>query len=90
VLRALHWSDGKAISVTEHEIELALAELLRCGYYVEPTSAAALAGLRKLTASGDVDPAGRNVVVLTGSGLKAPTAIGEIMDRLPDHLPLRI
>jgi threonine synthase len=89
VLRALRWSDGKAISVTEHEIELALAELLGCGYYVEPTSAAALAGLRKLTASGDVDPAGRNVVVLTGSGLKAPTAIGEIMDRLPDHLALR-
>jgi threonine synthase len=82
VLRAIRWSGGTAISVTEHEIELALAELLRCGYYVEPTSATALAGLRKLTASGDIDPAGRNAVVLTGSGLKASTAIAEIMDRI--------
>jgi threonine synthase len=81
VLRAIRWSDGRAISVTDHEIELALAELLGCGYYVEPTSATALAGFRKLTASGDIDPVGRNVVVLTGSGLKASTAIAEIMDR---------
>jgi threonine synthase len=84
VLQAIRWSDGKAITVTEQEIELALAELLGCGYYVEPTSATALAGLRKLQASGDVDPAGRNVVVLTGSGLKATAAIGDIMDRLHD------
>jgi threonine synthase len=85
VLRAIRWSDGKAISVTENEIELALAELLKRGYYVEPTSATALAGLRKLLASGDVNPAEGNVVVLTGSGLKAPAAIEEIMDRMPDQ-----
>jgi threonine synthase len=85
VLRAVRSSDGKAITVTEHEIESALTTLLDCGLYVEPTSATALAGLRKLSASGDLDPAGRNVVVLTGSGLKAPAAIQEIMSRVRGH-----
>jgi threonine synthase len=85
VLRALRWSRGKAISVSEDEIELALAHLLKRGYYVEPTSATALAGLRKLLASGDIGPAQENVVVLTGSGLKAPAAIAAIIDRMPEQ-----
>jgi threonine synthase len=85
VLRALRWSRGKAISVAEDEIESALVHLLKRGYYVEPTSATALAGLRKLLASGDISPVQENVVVLTGSGLKAPAAIAAIIDRMPDQ-----
>jgi threonine synthase len=86
VLRAIRSTGGKAISVTEDEIEQALAELLKSGTYVEPTSAVALAGLRKLSAGGDVDPGGRNVVVLTGSGLKASAAIDEIIGRTVDSV----
>jgi threonine synthase len=83
VLRALRWSRGKAISVGEDEIESALVDLAKRGYYVEPTSAAALAGFRKLLGSGDVSLVEENVVVLTGSGLKAPAAVAAIMDRMP-------
>jgi threonine synthase len=85
VLRALRWSRGKAISVAEDEIESALAHLLKRGYYVEPTSATALAGFHKLLASGDIGPTQNSVVVLTGSGLKAHAAIAAIVDGMPDQ-----
>jgi len=56
--------------VGEREIATALTELLARGLYFEPKSAAAWAGLGHLP---PVD--GACVVVLTGSGLKAPCAI---------------
>jgi threonine synthase len=70
VLDAVRASGGAVVSVGEREIATALAELLARGVYVEPTSAVAWAGLAHLP---PVD--GACVVVLTGSGLKAPGAI---------------
>ena len=45
----------------------------------EPTAAAAAAGLSRLQASGAIRPGETTVLVLTGSGLKASAAIGELL-----------
>ncbi len=67
-------SDGAIDSVTDEEILDAYQALAqREGLFVEPASAASIAGLRKLVRSGQVDLAGRTAVcVLTGNGLKDP------------------
>ena len=46
---------------------------------MEPTAAAAAAGLTRLLASGVIRPREDTVLVLTGSGLKASATIGELL-----------
>jgi threonine synthase len=76
VLQAVRETDGALLAVTEAEIVDALRDLLRTGFFVEPTTAAAGAGLRRLLADGVVRPDETTVVILTGSGLKAVERIG--------------
>lgn len=76
VLAALRASQGSVFTVSEAEIEDALFRLAGSGFYVEPTSAAAAAGLRRLQAR---QASGPVVVVLTGSGLKASDRIAELI-----------
>lgn len=75
VLGAVYSTRGCFITVSETEIwgafELAAAE----GLYVEPTSAAAVAGWLKLLSAGSISPTERTVVYLSGSGLKATDKI---------------
>jgi len=54
--------------------------LARGGLYVEPTSAAAAAGLSQLIRSGAIGREETTVMVLTGSGLKASEKIGELLE----------
>ncbi|MFW6138196.1 MAG: pyridoxal-phosphate dependent enzyme, partial [Spirochaetota bacterium] len=75
VLNAVHESNGYTVSVDEQEILQALRMLLSMGIYVEPTSASALAGWRKLS-SEEKEGA---VVVLTGNGLKEPNKLRKLM-----------
>ncbi len=79
VLRAVRETGGTVVAVEEGEIVQALRELARRGLYVEPTSAAAAAGLTRLLASGVIRPQEYTVLVLTGSGLKASATIGELL-----------
>jgi threonine synthase len=79
VLNAIRASDGKILAVSEEEIGIALATLARKGCYVEPTSAAAAAGLTQLIRAGTVDATQTTVLVLTGSGLKSGERIGELL-----------
>lgn len=79
VLRAVRGSGGDIVAVSETEIVTALGALARRGCYVEPTSAAAAAGLTRLLDSGAIRPAETTVLVLTGSGLKASEKIGELL-----------
>jgi threonine synthase len=73
VLRAVEGSGGRILAVEEAEIETGRAELARRGLWVEPTSAVVWPAL--LQALPDLpDPV---VMVLTGSGLKAPTGGGD-------------
>lgn len=66
-------SKGKIDMVTDEEI-LSAYKLLASqeGLFVEPASAASVAGLIKLTHSGEVKKGSRVVCVLTGHGLKDP------------------
>lgn len=68
--RTIQSTDGIVTSVTDEEILDAKAMVDRSGIGCEPASAASLAGIRKLVASGDI-PADATVVgVLTGHVLK--------------------
>ncbi|MGA0114137.1 MAG: threonine synthase [Burkholderiales bacterium] len=80
VLRAVRRSGGAIAAVDEDEIVSALGALARMGLYVEPTCAAAGAGLGRLLASGAIRPGEATVVVLTGSGLKSSERIGQLLN----------
>jgi threonine synthase len=70
-------SGGTVEKVTEQEIADAKAVIGRCGIGCEPASAATLAGIRKLTASGVISASSEVVAVLTGNVLKDPNYIHE-------------
>ncbi len=65
-------SGGVVEKVTEEEIADAKAQIGLAGIGCEPASAATLAGIRKLTASGRIDKNADVVAVLTGNLLKDP------------------
>ena len=80
VLRAIRESKGTAETVTDDEILEAQKELATLeGIFVEPASAASIAGLKKLSKEGRVDPSETVVCVTTGHGLKDPS----VLERLP-------
>jgi threonine synthase len=83
VLRAVRDSGASIVAVSEGEIVAALSQLARQGLYVEPTSAAAAAGLSQLIANGTITPQQSTVLVLTGSGLKSGERIGELLALTP-------
>jgi threonine synthase len=66
----LQKTGGACEEVSEKEIAQAKAELGSEGIGCEPASAATLAGLKKLAATGFVKPADTTVLVLTGHMLK--------------------
>jgi threonine synthase len=69
VLEAIRQTDGEILIVAEKEIRVALKEMGRKGHFIEPTSAATVAGLKKYLRK----KKGRETVVstLTGMGLKS-------------------
>jgi threonine synthase len=62
---AVRYSGGRWIAVAEDAIERAWREAAAVGCLMEPTSAAAIAGARRL------DLPAQSVLIITGSGLKA-------------------
>jgi len=69
-------SNGKIIAVTDDEILSMQKRLAREGIWVEPASAAGLAGLDTEIKSGNYQPKGKKIVaVCTGHGLKDPDII---------------
>jgi threonine synthase len=83
VLAALRDNGGGLVRVSEGDIASGLRTLMAGGLYVEPTSAAAAAGLAQLEAGGQLAPGETVVLVLTGSGLKAPQDIENIVAARP-------
>ncbi|MCS6951348.1 MAG: threonine synthase [Bryobacteraceae bacterium] len=65
-------SRGVVEAVSEQEIADAKAQIGRCGIGCEPASAATLAGVRKLVASGVIARDADVVAVLTGNLMKDP------------------
>ncbi len=84
VLRAIKESDGTAETVTDSEILDAQRRLAQDeGIFVEPASAASIAGLKKLAESGEFDAADRVVCVTTGHGLKDPSVVDYMSQSRP-------
>jgi len=77
VVEAVKRSYGGAVVVEDWEIAEALRELARAGLLVEPTSAAAVAGLRRAIETGLICKGERVLIPLTGSGLKALDKIAQ-------------
>ncbi len=68
ILKAIRETGGEILIVTEKEIGVALKEMGRKGFFIEPTSAATIVGLKKYLKKKNK----KEIVVstLTGSGLK--------------------
>jgi threonine synthase len=71
-VRAAKESEGAILAVTDREILSAYRRVAREGLFAEPASAASVAGLLHLHASGDLPVGSTIVCVLTGHGLKDP------------------
>ena len=70
-IRDIRSSGGTAVTVSDDEIIDAIGLLGRNeGVFAEPAAAASVAALRKLADSGDLRPADRVAVLITGNGLK--------------------
>jgi len=70
ILEAVRNSGGEFIAVTETEIKEALLEMCGKGYYIEPTSASTIAGIKKYLQQCDHRNEELIVSVFTGHGLK--------------------
>jgi threonine synthase len=71
MVAAIRDTDGGSTAVPEAEIIATARRLAGRGFYTEPTSAHAVAGLRQLVAAGQIGADEETVVILTGSGLKS-------------------
>jgi threonine synthase len=72
-LAARDESGGRIDAVTDREILAAYRLLARSeAVFVEPASAASVAGLLKVAAAGELEPGQRVVCTVTGNGLKDP------------------
>lgn len=76
VLRVIRERRGLIVAVTDEEMLDAQRELAaREGLFCQPESATTLAALKNLGMTGPAGEAGDDVLVLTGGGLKAPSAL---------------
>jgi len=86
-LEAAEESGGRIIAVTDDEILHMQRRLAASGVWVEPASAAGLAGLARQLREGTMDVRGKRVVgVCTGHGMKDPDIIAKSMPA-PQKLP---
>jgi threonine synthase len=80
-VRALRFTDGFCLDVSESEIAEAKTVIGKDGIGCEPASATTLAGLRKLVSRGTVDEAATAVAVLTGHVLKDPDYVVQSLEK---------
>jgi len=81
-------SGGLIDAVTDDEIVAAYRDLVRMeGIFCEPSSAASVAGIRKLVREGRLDRSATVVCVLTGHGLKDPDTAGTIVPPIVEAGP---
>ncbi len=89
-LQAAEESNGRIIAVSDDEILAMQRRLAGNGVWVEPASAAGLAGLAHEIAAGHFDPRGKRIVgICTGHGMKDPDIIAQSMPR-PQVLPATV
>lgn len=87
-LQAVHDSSGLVEAVSDREILKAQRDIAQLeGLFIEPASAASIAGLRKLIAMGKIGKDEVTVCVATGHGLKDPDIIIENYELPPEVDP---
>jgi threonine synthase len=77
---AVRLTNGVVITVTDPQILEAKRRVDRAGVGCEPASAAAVAGVRRLTENGVIEPGDRVVAILTGHLLKDPEILVSARD----------
>jgi threonine synthase len=81
-------SGGRIDAVSDEAIMSAYRDLAAAeGIFCEPSSAAALAGIRSVAAAGELDADAIIVCVLTGNGLKDPEAAGRAAPEILEAAP---
>jgi threonine synthase len=78
IIEAVRNSGGRFIAVDDSEIEESLKEICARGFYIEPTSAATIAGLKSYLAESNSDEV--VVSVFTGHGLKTTETMVKMLD----------
>jgi len=78
VLTAVRATDGSFVAVSEQEIVASLRDCCRGGWFIEPTSAAVIAGTRRYAHT--AAPGETIVTAFTGHGLKAAAKIAEVLE----------
>ncbi|HET8648652.1 MAG TPA: threonine synthase, partial [Gemmatimonadales bacterium] len=86
-VQAIRETNGLVLAVTDEEILEAKAMVDRCGIGCEPASAAAVAGVRRLVQTGEIQPHDRVVAVLTGHILKDPGILLRYHQEMEPALP---
>ena len=79
MIMALRQTRGGTVAIPEDGIVRALDALCAQGLFVEPTSASAAAAFSTLVDAGTIRPRDTSVVILSGSGLKAASAVRDLV-----------
>ncbi|CAH0536261.1 threonine synthase [Vibrio marisflavi] len=72
-------SNGMFISVDDQQTIQSLKNMAKQGFFIEPTSATAFAGIEKLVKLGEISAEHKTVGVVTGNGLKATSTIQTLL-----------
>ncbi len=80
VVEVVKETGGEVLSIKEENIIAAVKTIANLGFYVEPTSAAAYAGLENLCEREILKSDDDVIWVISGNGLKANAEIGELLD----------
>lgn len=78
VVGAVKETGGEILCVGEREIVAALKEAASFGLFIEPTSAAAYAGIKELISRRVLNDQSDVIMVVSGNGLKASAEISEL------------
>ncbi len=79
MLAAVRETDGTFVTASEEAITAAFLAMARQGFYIEPTSAAVIAGAAAFAQQSG--PSGRLVTVFTGHGLKAGAKLAHLAEK---------
>jgi threonine synthase len=79
ILAAIRETRGTILAVGDDEVRSSLMDLFGQGLFIEPTSAAAHAGARRLVNDGLIDARDAVAIALTGHGLKAAAALAAMI-----------
>lgn len=81
ILEAIRQTRGTLLTVSEPEIRESLEHMCRKGFYIEPTSAATIAGVKKFLEQNFIENQQNLVTVFSGHGLKTGGKIARMLEK---------